>query len=77
MKEFLGNIDEYLEFRQKRSIGEISAEKAKLVESENKTQEVGEKTEGKKKRKKENIIIPKRNSLARNKNKSFQQNKKD
>ena len=30
MKEFLGNIDEYLEYRQKESIREISAEKAKL-----------------------------------------------
>ncbi len=32
MKEFLGNIDEYLEYRQKESIREISAEKAKLDE---------------------------------------------
>lgn len=30
MKEFLGNIDEYLEYRQKESIREISLEKAKL-----------------------------------------------
>ena len=30
MKEFLGNINEYLEYRQKESIREISAEKAKL-----------------------------------------------
>ena len=30
MKEFLGNIDEYLEYRQKESIREISMEKAKL-----------------------------------------------
>ena len=30
MKEFLGNIDEYLEYRQKESICEISMEKAKL-----------------------------------------------
>ncbi|QIG89128.1 ABC-F family ATP-binding cassette domain-containing protein [Chryseobacterium sp. POL2] len=30
MKEFLGNIDEYLEFRQKESIREVSIEKAKL-----------------------------------------------
>ncbi|MCG7281164.1 ATP-binding cassette domain-containing protein [Chryseobacterium taklimakanense] len=30
MKEFLGNIDEYLEYRQKESIREISAEKSKL-----------------------------------------------
>lgn len=30
MKEFLGNIDEYLEYRQSESIKEISMEKAKL-----------------------------------------------
>ncbi|WP_124642378.1 ABC-F family ATP-binding cassette domain-containing protein [Amniculibacterium aquaticum] len=30
MKEFLGNIDEYLEYRQKESIREISVEKSKL-----------------------------------------------
>lgn len=30
MKEFLGNIDEYLDYRQKGSIREISAEKMKL-----------------------------------------------
>ncbi len=30
MKEFLGNINEYLEYRQKESIREISAEKSKL-----------------------------------------------
>ena len=34
MKEFLGNIDEYLEYRQKESIREISAEKAKLDHKE-------------------------------------------
>lgn len=32
MKEFLGDINEYLEFRQKESIREISAEKSKLQE---------------------------------------------
>ena len=35
MKEFLGNIDEYLEFRQKESIREVSAEKSKLAEMRN------------------------------------------
>ncbi|MNK25320.1 putative ABC transporter ATP-binding protein YheS [compost metagenome] len=34
MKEFLGDINEYLEFRQKESIREISAEKAKLHQEE-------------------------------------------
>ena len=32
MKEFLGNVDKYLEYRQKESIREISAEKSKLSE---------------------------------------------
>jgi ATP-binding cassette subfamily F protein 3 len=32
MMEFLGNIDEYLEYRQKESIREISVEKSKLDE---------------------------------------------
>ncbi|MBV6880690.1 ATP-binding cassette domain-containing protein [Epilithonimonas ginsengisoli] len=34
MKEFLGDINEYLEYRQKESIREISAEKAKLHQEE-------------------------------------------
>ncbi|WP_027384067.1 ABC-F family ATP-binding cassette domain-containing protein [Epilithonimonas caeni] len=34
MKEFLGNIDEYLEYRQKESIREISAERSKLHREE-------------------------------------------
>ena len=33
MKEFLGNINEYLEFRQKESIREISAERSKLSQN--------------------------------------------
>lgn len=36
MKEFLGDINEYLEYRQKETIREISAEKAKLHGEENK-----------------------------------------
>lgn len=46
MKEFLGNIDEYLEYRQKESIREISAEKAKLdsgKQEESRKQEAGSK----------------------------------
>jgi ABC-type multidrug transport system ATPase subunit len=35
MKEFLGNINEYLEYRQKESLREISAEKSKLASIEN------------------------------------------
>ncbi len=35
MKEFLGDVNEYLEFRQKESIREISAEKSKLAEQRN------------------------------------------
>lgn len=38
MKEFLGNIDEYLEYRQKETLREVSAEKAKI--SETKKQEI-------------------------------------
>lgn len=34
MKEFLGNINEYLEYRQKESIREISIEKSKLSQQE-------------------------------------------
>lgn len=34
IKEFLGNIDEYLEYRQKESIREISAERSKLHKEE-------------------------------------------
>lgn len=34
MKEFLGNINEYLEYRQKESIREISIEKSKLSQPE-------------------------------------------
>ncbi len=37
MKEFLGDINEYLEFRQKESIREISAEKSKLQEMRGET----------------------------------------
>lgn len=33
MKEFLGNINEYLEYRQKESLLEISAEKSKIAEA--------------------------------------------
>lgn len=40
MKEFLGNINEYLEYRQKESLREISAEKSKLSqEAEAKAEE--------------------------------------
>lgn len=35
MKEFLGDVNEYLEFRQKESIREVSAEKSKLQEIRN------------------------------------------
>ncbi|MCQ4035549.1 ABC-F family ATP-binding cassette domain-containing protein [Kaistella montana] len=35
MKEFLGDVNEYLDFRQKESIREVSAEKSKLQEMRN------------------------------------------
>ncbi|HAV02719.1 MAG TPA: glycosyl transferase family 2 [Chryseobacterium sp.] len=44
MKEFLGDINEYLEFRQKESIREISAEKSKLQEMRGETPEQEVKT---------------------------------
>ncbi len=44
MKEFLGDINEYLEFRQKESIREISAEKSKLQEMRGESQEQEVKT---------------------------------
>jgi len=46
MKEFLGSVNEYLEFRQKESIREISAEKAKL-HNEDEKEEVRVKAEAK------------------------------
>lgn len=35
MKEFLGNIDEYLEYREKESLREVSLEKSKLDQKKN------------------------------------------
>lgn len=54
MKEFLGSVDEYLEYRQKESIREISAEKAKLHPEE--TTEL--KIEGPKKEEPAKIVEP-------------------
>jgi ATP-binding cassette subfamily F protein 3 len=45
MKEFLGDINEYLEFRQKESIREISAERAKLHGEEAKVEVKAKKEE--------------------------------
>ena len=45
MKEFLGNINEYLEYRQKESIREISAERSKLsqnIEEKKKENAIGD-----------------------------------
>ncbi|MBO6183749.1 MAG: ABC-F family ATP-binding cassette domain-containing protein [Chryseobacterium sp.] len=47
MKEFLGDINEYLDFRQKESIREISAEKAKLHGEEAKVEVKAKKVEDK------------------------------
>ncbi|MFY1047018.1 ABC-F family ATP-binding cassette domain-containing protein [Chryseobacterium sp. GP-SGM7] len=47
MKEFLGDINEYLDFRQKESIREISAEKAKLHGEEPKVEVKTKKVEEK------------------------------
>ncbi len=50
MKEFLGNIDEYLEYRQKESLREVAIEKAKISETKKEEIEVVEKPSEKKNR---------------------------
>lgn len=61
MKEFLGNIDEYLEYRQKESIREVSVEKAKILEAKN------EKIVEEKKPEKNNQVITKELKSLQNK----------
>jgi len=63
MKEFLGNIDEYLDYRQKESIREVSIEKAKLSEKP----EVKEKTEPVKAEPAKNNFISKEQKNLQNK----------
>ena len=63
MKEFLGNIDEYLDYRQKESIREVSIEKAKL----NEKSEIKEKTEPVKAEPTKNTFISKEQKNLQNK----------
>jgi len=63
MKEFLGNIDEYLDYRQKESIREVSIEKAKLSEKP----EIKEKAESVKAEPVKNTFISKEQKNLQNK----------
>lgn len=63
MKEFLGNIDEYLDYRQKESIREVSIEKAKLSEKP----EIKEKAEPVKSEPVKNTFISKEQKNLQNK----------
>lgn len=63
MKEFLGNIDEYLDYRQKESIREVSIEKAKLSEKP----EIKEKAEPVKAEPAKNTFISKEQKNLQNK----------
>ncbi|WP_262148936.1 ABC-F family ATP-binding cassette domain-containing protein [Chryseobacterium foetidum] len=71
MKEFLGDINEYLEFRQKESIREISAEKAKLHGDEAKV-EVKVKSEPKIEVQ-SNVIVTKEQKSIQNKLKKVEE----
>lgn len=71
MKEFLGDINEYLEFRQKESIREISAEKAKLHGDEAKA-EVKVKSEPKVEVQ-SNVIVSKEQKSIENKLKKVEE----
>ncbi|WP_292008564.1 ATP-binding cassette domain-containing protein [Chryseobacterium sp.] len=71
MKEFLGNIDEYLEYRQKESIREISIEKAKLHNEE--AQKPEEKKETPKPAEEKLLIISKEQKNIQNKIKKVEE----
>jgi len=72
MKEFLGNIDEYLEYRQKESIREISAEKAKLYQEE--VEEPRQKKQEPEIKKQEsNVIVSKEHKNIQNKLKKVEE----
>lgn len=71
MKEFLGDINEYLDFRQKESIREISAEKAKLHGDEPKV-EVKVKSEPKVEVQ-SNVIVSKEQKSIQNKLKKVEE----
>ncbi|OWR15281.1 ribosomal protection-like ABC-F family protein [Chryseobacterium sp. VAUSW3] len=70
MKEFLGDVNEYLEFRQKESIREVSAEKSKLQELRN--EPIVEKTVEKSAEKKP-VIVSKDQKNIQNKIKKIEE----
>ncbi|MBU8882621.1 ATP-binding cassette domain-containing protein [Kaistella sp. DKR-2] len=70
MKEFLGDVNEYLEFRQKESIREVSAEKSKLQELRN--EPVAEKVVEKPVEKK-TVIVSKDQKVIQNKIKKVEE----
>lgn len=70
MKEFLGDVNDYLEFRQKESIREISAEKSKLQELRN--EPVVEKVVEKQVEKKQ-VIVTKEEKNIQNKIKKVEE----
>lgn len=75
MKEFLGNINEYLEYRQKESLREISAEKSKLSqEAEIKAEEKKEAaTSEAKSQQNDNAFVSKEQKNLQNKLKKIEE----
>ncbi len=68
MKEFLGNIDDYLEYRQKESLREVSAEKSKINDSK-----VEEKIEVAEPVKQQNQFVSKEQKNLQNKMKKIEE----
>ncbi|MCU7618029.1 ABC-F family ATP-binding cassette domain-containing protein [Chryseobacterium sp. PBS4-4] len=74
MKEFLGSVNEYLEFRQKESIREISAEKAKLHDEDVKVVEKAKAEEKQAKAEiKSTVIVSKEQKNIQNKIKKVEE----
>lgn len=74
MKEFLGSVNEYLEFRQKESIREISAEKAKLHDEDAKIVEKAKAEEKQAKAEiKSTVIVSKEQKNIQNKIKKVEE----
>ncbi|MCY0968667.1 ABC-F family ATP-binding cassette domain-containing protein [Chryseobacterium wangxinyae] len=74
MKEFLGSVNEYLEFRQKESIREISAEKAKLHDEDAKVVEKAKAEEKQAKAEiKSTVIVSKEQKNIQNKIKKVEE----
>lgn len=73
MKEFLGDINEYLEFRQKESIREISAEKAKLHGEETKVEVKAKKEEKPATETQQSTIVSKEQKNIQNKLKKVEE----